>query len=138
MEMAEEWRLCADGTDAHNKRREQLLTLTREIVLHNMKHNAEVEACDLLIEIEKLDLLSDYVEEIDHGRVCMYLLRYSRIFLSVFQSVYMQLHSLLQVSFSGKLLLYCQVAHFILSLNFTVLWGFFCCRREFKSFGQHK
>lgn len=76
MEMAEEWRSYGDGTDAHNKRREQLLTLTREIVLHNMKHNAEVEACDLLIEIEKLDLLSEYVEEVDHGRVCLYLLRY--------------------------------------------------------------
>ncbi|VDK77497.1 unnamed protein product [Onchocerca ochengi] len=74
MEMAEEWRSYGDGTDAHNKRREQLLTLTREIVLHNMKHNAEVEACDLLIEIEKLDLLSEYVEEVDHGRVCLYLL----------------------------------------------------------------
>ncbi|KAM3729221.1 26S proteasome non-ATPase regulatory subunit [Dirofilaria immitis] len=74
MEMAEEWRSYGDGTDAHNKRREQLLTLTREIVLHNMKHNAEVEACDLLIEIERLDLLSEYVEEVDHGRVCLYLL----------------------------------------------------------------
>ncbi|PAV63079.1 hypothetical protein WR25_19852 [Diploscapter pachys] len=39
-----------------------------------MRHNAEVEACDLLIEIERLDLLKDYVEEPDHGRVCMYLL----------------------------------------------------------------
>ncbi|KAK6111696.1 Proteasome/cyclosome repeat family protein [Brugia pahangi] len=74
MEMAEEWRSCGDGTNVHNKRREQLLTLTREIVLHNMKHNAEVEACDLLIEIERLDLLSEYVEEVDHGRVCLYLL----------------------------------------------------------------
>ncbi|VDN26391.1 unnamed protein product [Gongylonema pulchrum] len=76
MEMAEEWRAYSDGTEAHNKRRDQLLTLTREIVVHNMKHNAEVEACDLLIEIERLDLLSEYVEEIDHGRVCLYLLRH--------------------------------------------------------------
>lgn len=82
MEMAEEWRSYGDGTDTHNMRREQLLTLTREIVLHNMKHNAEVEACDLLIEIERLDLLSEYVEEVDHGRVCLYLLRYVVIFFS--------------------------------------------------------
>ncbi|VDM95777.1 unnamed protein product [Thelazia callipaeda] len=74
MEMAEEWRSCCDGSDAHNERRKQLLSLTREIVVHNMKHNAEVEACDLLIEIEGLHLLPEYVEEVDHGRVCLYLL----------------------------------------------------------------
>ncbi|KHJ84078.1 hypothetical protein OESDEN_16212 [Oesophagostomum dentatum] len=39
-----------------------------------MKHNAEVEACDLLIEIERLDLLMEYVEDVDHQRVCLYLL----------------------------------------------------------------
>lgn len=34
----------------------------------------KVEACDLLIEIERLDLLLDYVHEADHQRVCLYLL----------------------------------------------------------------
>lgn len=75
MEMAEEWRLCADENDAAVRRRNDLLVLARDIVSHNMKHNAEVEACDLLIEIERLDLLKDYVEEVDHGRVCHYILR---------------------------------------------------------------
>lgn len=75
MQMAEEWRSYADGSEASNKKREELLLLARDIMCHNMKHNAEVEACDLLIEIERLDLLINYVEEVDHGRVCLYLLR---------------------------------------------------------------
>lgn len=76
MEMASEWRQCADGSAKSNKRREELLKLVHDIVSHNMKHNAEVEACDLLIEIERLDLLLEYVHEDEHARVCLYLLRY--------------------------------------------------------------
>lgn len=75
MEMASEWRQGADGSAKSNKRREELLKLVHDIVSHNMKHNAEVEACDLLIEIERLDLLLEYVHEDEHARVCLYLLR---------------------------------------------------------------
>ncbi|KAF8373234.1 rpn-1 [Pristionchus pacificus] len=74
MELSEEWKKTADGTEAHKKTREQLLILARDIVVHHMKHNAEVEACDLLIEIERLDLLISFVDEADHQRVCLYLL----------------------------------------------------------------
>lgn len=75
MEMAEEWRAHGDGTPASKARREELLILVKHIVAHNMRHNAEVEACDLLVEIERLDLLLEFVEEVDHSRVCLYLLR---------------------------------------------------------------
>ncbi|CAI4221042.1 unnamed protein product [Auanema sp. JU1783] len=73
-EMADEWRAAGDGTDKGKIRREELTAMAREIVEHNMKHNAEVEACDLLIEIEKLELLLEYVHDVDHPRVCLYLL----------------------------------------------------------------
>uniref|UniRef100_A0A0N5A938 26S proteasome non-ATPase regulatory subunit 2 n=1 Tax=Syphacia muris TaxID=451379 RepID=A0A0N5A938_9BILA len=72
MEMAEEWRSLPSTGDS--ERVSALLKLVTEIVAHNMKHNAEVEACDLLIEIERLDLLIGFVEEVDHQRVCSYLL----------------------------------------------------------------
>lgn len=76
MEMAEEYRLYAsDMTSAGQQHLDELTELVREIVVHNLKHNAEVEACDLLIEIERLDFLIRYVEEVDHSRVCLYLLR---------------------------------------------------------------
>uniref|UniRef100_A0A8R1ES11 RPN1_RPN2_N domain-containing protein n=1 Tax=Caenorhabditis japonica TaxID=281687 RepID=A0A8R1ES11_CAEJA len=58
MEMSEEWK--KEGLS--DARKNELLTLTQQIVAHHMKHNAEVEACDLLIEIERLDLLNSYVQ----------------------------------------------------------------------------
>lgn len=74
MEMSEEWKQAGDGSEKSKARRNELLVLARDIVMHNMKHNAEVEACDLLIEIERLDLLIEYVVDVDHQRVCLYLL----------------------------------------------------------------
>lgn len=41
---------------------------------YNMKHNAEPEAVDLLMEIEQLDTIVNYTLEINYERVCLYLL----------------------------------------------------------------
>jgi 26S proteasome regulatory subunit N1 len=49
------------------------LVLVRQIIPYNMKHNAEAEACDLLMEIEQLQLLEQYVDEGAYSRVCLYL-----------------------------------------------------------------
>lgn len=38
-----------------------------------MAHNAETEACDLLMEIDRLDFLEQYVDESAYQRVCLYL-----------------------------------------------------------------
>jgi 26S proteasome regulatory subunit N1 len=56
-----------------------LLGLIRVILPYNMAHNAEVEAVDLLLETEQLDMLLEpgAVDEASHGRVCLYLLRCS-------------------------------------------------------------
>jgi 26S proteasome regulatory subunit N1 len=55
--------------------RQKLVALARQIVVFNMAHNAEAEACDLLMEIEHLDLLEKYVDESAYPRVCLYLTR---------------------------------------------------------------
>eukprot|EP00121_Abeoforma_whisleri_P006683 Awhi_evm1s6085 len=52
---------------------EPLVELAKQIVPYSMKHNAESEACDLLMEIEKLDILEAFVEKEDYQRVCLYL-----------------------------------------------------------------
>ena len=70
LEMTNEWRQLYENKELSDG----LIGLVREIIIHNMKHNAEVEACDLLIEIEQLPLLLEYVEEDSHSRVCIYLL----------------------------------------------------------------
>lgn len=51
----------------------QLMDLVKELVKYCLDHHAEAEACDLLMEIEHVELLLDYVTEDDHNRVCLYL-----------------------------------------------------------------
>ncbi|XP_017137627.1 26S proteasome non-ATPase regulatory subunit 2 isoform X1 [Drosophila miranda] len=53
--------------------RTQLIELVKQIIPYNMEHNAEADACDLLIEIDHLHLLSEYVDESAYPRVCLYL-----------------------------------------------------------------
>lgn len=53
--------------------RTRLIDLVKQIVPYNMAHNAESDACDLLMEIERLDLIEDYVDENSYPRVCLYL-----------------------------------------------------------------
>ena len=50
-----------------------LMKLVDVIVPFHMKHNAEPEAVDLLIEVEKLDILASHVTEANHARTCLYL-----------------------------------------------------------------
>ena len=53
--------------------KEALLQLVEAIVPSQMKHHAEAEACDLLMEVERLDLLDDHVDKSAFQRVCLYL-----------------------------------------------------------------
>lgn len=69
-EIAAEW---ADVSTDNVQLREQLVKLASQIVPYHMAHNAEAEACDLLMEIERLDLLEQYVDESAYPRVCLYL-----------------------------------------------------------------
>ncbi|KAJ1568792.1 proteasome regulatory particle base subunit, partial [Cladochytrium tenue] len=52
---------------------EELITLALEIVPFFLKHNAEADACDLLLELENLDRLVDHVDAESHRRVCLYI-----------------------------------------------------------------
>lgn len=52
---------------------DDLLSLVKQIVPYHMAHNAEPEAVDLLVEVERLDLLTQYVDEGNCRRTCLYL-----------------------------------------------------------------
>lgn len=65
-EIAQEW-------STNESSRPELLGLARQIVPYHMAHNAESEACDLLMEIEQLQLLEEYVDTEAYPRVCRYL-----------------------------------------------------------------
>ncbi|XP_057666687.1 26S proteasome non-ATPase regulatory subunit 2-like [Diorhabda carinulata] len=52
---------------------ESLIPLVRDIMSFNCSHNAEIQGCDLLMEIDRLEMLPDYVAENNYQRICMYL-----------------------------------------------------------------
>ncbi|XP_049859480.1 26S proteasome non-ATPase regulatory subunit 2-like isoform X2 [Schistocerca gregaria] len=70
-EIAEEW--LETPLYNNDSTREQLLKLVKAIVEFDTKHNAEIQACDLLMEIGCLDVLEPYVDAANHSRICRYL-----------------------------------------------------------------
>lgn len=73
-EVAKEWQ---EIDEADKAQRDTLLTLVKEIVPYNMAHNAEHEACDLLMEIEQMDMLEKYIDDNAYSKVCLYLTRWA-------------------------------------------------------------
>uniref|UniRef100_A0A3P9A4G6 26S proteasome non-ATPase regulatory subunit 2 n=1 Tax=Esox lucius TaxID=8010 RepID=A0A3P9A4G6_ESOLU len=69
-EVAKEWQEVEEND---KMQQETLLKLVKEIVPYNMAHNAEHEACDLLMEIERLDMLELYIDDNAYAKVCLYL-----------------------------------------------------------------
>lgn len=51
----------------------KLIELSLEIVPFFLKHNAEADAVDLLLEIESIDKLPQFVDESTFARVCLYM-----------------------------------------------------------------
>jgi 26S proteasome regulatory subunit N1 len=52
-----------------------LLKLALNITPFFLSHNGEADACDLLLEIEAIDKILDFVDENTFSRVCLYLVR---------------------------------------------------------------
>lgn len=72
-EIIQEWSNLPndDTTTPHAK---QVMTLALEVAAFFMKHNAEADACDLLIEVEALEHLPALTDKITYPRVCLYIL----------------------------------------------------------------
>jgi 26S proteasome regulatory subunit N1 len=70
-EIASEW----ESTETNAELRQRFLSLTNDIIPFLMRHNAEADACDLLMEIEQLDLIETFVDKDTFSRVCLYLTR---------------------------------------------------------------
>ncbi|BES96279.1 26S proteasome [Nesidiocoris tenuis] len=65
-EIADEW------PNVENK--DDLLPLIESVVKFDMEHNAEIQACDLLMEVDKLDMLTTLMDQSNYSRVCLYLI----------------------------------------------------------------
>ena len=71
-------RLCSQIPEEwlqHSSPESDLLGLVTEICQYCLKYSAEAEACDLLMEIEKIRMIFDLVTEDISDRVCLYLTR---------------------------------------------------------------
>jgi 26S proteasome regulatory subunit N1 len=75
-ELSQEWQESTSENNDKQMNKNALFKLAEDIVQFYMKHNAEADACDLLMEIERLDVLLKYVEKDTYQRVCLYLLGY--------------------------------------------------------------
>lgn len=62
------------GGDATKAELEDLMGLVQEIVPWNMAHNAEPEAVDLCLEVNRLDMILAAIDADNAGRACLYLL----------------------------------------------------------------
>ncbi|CAG8766649.1 978_t:CDS:2, partial [Racocetra fulgida] len=52
---------------------DDLMALALEIVPFFLKHNAEADAVDLLLELEAIEKLPDFVDKDIYARVCLYM-----------------------------------------------------------------
>ena len=67
-QIPEEWTVLSSPEDS-------LHGLVVDIASYCLQHSAETEACDLLMEIEQIDLIVSLVTTETFGRVCLYLSR---------------------------------------------------------------
>ncbi|KAG5327003.1 PSMD2 ATPase, partial [Acromyrmex heyeri] len=54
--------------------RKRLIPLIKSIIAFDTRHNAEIQACDLCLEIDELNFLAEYLEPTNFARVCYYLI----------------------------------------------------------------
>ncbi|XP_018362423.1 PREDICTED: 26S proteasome non-ATPase regulatory subunit 2-like isoform X1 [Trachymyrmex cornetzi] len=52
----------------------RLTPLIKNIIAFDTRHNAEIQACDLCLEIDELNFLAEYLEPTNFARVCYYLI----------------------------------------------------------------
>lgn len=67
---------------------DQLLALALDIVPYLLKHNAEADAVDLLMDIEALEKLPQFVDKESFSRVCLYLMRFAFVCLPFTRKLY--------------------------------------------------
>jgi len=72
-EVVDEYNNLSEEDAEFEANKAKLVELAKTIVPSQMKHNTEAEACDLLMEVQQLDLLHQYVDEDAYNRVCLYL-----------------------------------------------------------------
>ncbi|MCO5574673.1 hypothetical protein L7F22_028463 [Adiantum nelumboides] len=72
-ELGEEYNAQSESALSDGKRHQELLDLALLIVPFSLKHNAEADAVDLLLELESISKLPQFVDKDTYGRTCLYM-----------------------------------------------------------------
>jgi len=72
-EVVIEYNALSEDDANYEASKTKMVEMAKNIVPSQMKHHAEAEACDLLMEVEQLGLLQQYVDDSAYNRVCLYL-----------------------------------------------------------------
>lgn len=56
---------------------DDLYALVNRLVAFYVSHNAEPEACDLLLEVERIEAITDFLDAANFDRVCLYLANFA-------------------------------------------------------------
>ncbi|XP_070164472.1 26S proteasome non-ATPase regulatory subunit 2 [Polyergus mexicanus] len=72
VEIVDEW-TNAPIKEEHEIRK-RLTPLIKSIISFDIKHNAEIQACDLCLEIDELNFLAEHLDSTNFIRVCHYLI----------------------------------------------------------------
>jgi 26S proteasome regulatory subunit N1 len=71
----EEERIEAEHGESRDFTAKQLQKAAEDCVGFFLSHNAEADAVDLLMEVEQINRLPDWIDDETYGRVCQYLVR---------------------------------------------------------------
>lgn len=81
MDLIKEWQAHDNEEKDDDYRENTLLPKIKDLVRHNLTNNAEVEACDILMEIDRIEILNEMAEQqqhMDYERICLYLMRFAQ------------------------------------------------------------
>jgi 26S proteasome regulatory subunit N1 len=76
MDLVEEWKSHEEDVEYCET---NILPRVKEHVKQNLTSNAEIEACDILMDIDRIRMLIEMANElqnIDFERICLYLMRF--------------------------------------------------------------
>jgi 26S proteasome regulatory subunit N1 len=73
-EIVGEYQELAENEESNQSAIKVLIAQAMELVPFFLKHNAEADACDLLLELELLEKLPEFVDKDTFQRVCLYIL----------------------------------------------------------------
>lgn len=130
--MAEEIRGEYSDRSDKGEGADDLVALAKEIIPYNMQHNAETEACDLLMEIEQLDLLEQYVDNNSFQRVCLYLTRSVAFIFPLF----LKFRFVITYHMSGKISLFVKKMYFLFKREELCMKDYTCTCMYFSSISK--